>query len=207
MFDVLTNIILGASAGVAVSATVSLIRKWLESVQFHRKITLKVKDKEIQVDAARIEELKHVLASLLDEPQVFIAYAFKDKDFARKLTEDLKENGLRVWLAEDQIKPGDSITNKIEEGLTGSGYLIALLSRSSLESHWVQEEFKTALFREQKGKWPRVIPVLIDSVEVPSYIRDKLYVDMRKNYEEGIEKIIMAVKHSNEQNPVNEGQV
>ena len=199
MSDFIINIVLGATVATIVSALVSVTRRWLEIQKSSLKMKFQIDDREIEVSAAHIEELKGFLASFLDKPQVFIGYAFKDKSFAHKLAKDLKENGLRVWMAEDEIRPGDSIAKKIEEGLQKSGYLVALLSEASLESRWAQEEFKMALFREKKGKWPRVIPVLLESVETPPYIRDKLYVDMREDYESGVQQIVKATKGSNAQ--------
>ncbi|MCK9377427.1 MAG: toll/interleukin-1 receptor domain-containing protein [Syntrophobacterales bacterium] len=197
MIDVI-NIILGAIGAVTVSATVSLFRKWLESLQFQRKISCKIKGKMIEFDVSKVDELKQFY-SLFEKPQIFIAYAFNDKEIADYLAINLRKRGLRVWLADEQIKPGDSISSKIEEGLTTSGYMIALLSNSSINSKWVQEEFKAALSREIEGKWPRVIPVLIESIEVPSYLSDKLYVDLRNNYELGINKIIETIMPHSEQ--------
>jgi len=131
--------------------------------------------------------------SLMDEPQVFIAYAFRDSDYAKRLAQDLKERGVRVWLAEEQIRPGDKVQERIEDALLTSGYLLALLSMASLSSKWVQNEFQMALLRESRGKWPRVIPVLIEPVEIPEQVRGKLYVDMTQGYENGIKTIVSTI--------------
>jgi TIR domain len=48
---------------------------------------------------------------------VFLSHTSKDKPAVRELAERLKQDGLRVWLDEWVIQPGDSIPLKIEQGL------------------------------------------------------------------------------------------
>ena len=48
---------------------------------------------------------------------VFLSHSAKDKPVARDLAERLREAGLTVWFDEWEIRPGDSIPSKIEEGL------------------------------------------------------------------------------------------
>ncbi len=51
---------------------------------------------------------------------VFISHSAKDKPAARELAERLRKDGLRVWLDEWEIKPGDGILLKIQQGLEQS---------------------------------------------------------------------------------------
>jgi hypothetical protein len=46
---------------------------------------------------------------------VFLSHSAKDKAVVRDVAAWLKRDGVRVWLDEEQIKPGDSIPAKIEE--------------------------------------------------------------------------------------------
>lgn len=64
-------------------------------------------------------------------PSVFISYAAQDKALARRLTDDLKTEGIKVWLDVEQIMAGESITERVDEGLRSSDYLIVLLSEHS----------------------------------------------------------------------------
>ena len=48
---------------------------------------------------------------------VFLSHSAKDKPVVRDVAERLKKDGLRVWFDEWEIRPGDSIPAKIEEGL------------------------------------------------------------------------------------------
>ena len=189
--ELFTGLLAGIGTGVSVGALLSLVRKRLDSVRLKRKLS--VKGRSIDIDTNRLEELKHFVLSIMDEPQVFIAYSFKDSSHAKKLAQDLRSKGLRVWLAEEQIRPGDNIQKKINEALQTSGYLLALLSRASLSSEGVKNEFQMALLRESQGKWPRVIPVLIEPIDIPVDIRGKLYVDLTGDYDSGVQKIVSGI--------------
>ena len=59
---------------------------------------------------------------------LFLSHSSKDKALVRPLTERLRDDGLRVWLDKWQIKPGDSILAKIEEGLEQSRLLVFCMS-------------------------------------------------------------------------------
>jgi hypothetical protein len=54
---------------------------------------------------------------------VFLSHSAKDKAVVRDVAARLQRDGVRVWLDEEQIKPGDSIPAKIEDGLEHSRVL------------------------------------------------------------------------------------
>ena len=60
---------------------------------------------------------------------VFLSHSSKDKAVVRAVAERLRADGLRVWLDEWEIRPGDSIPAKIEEGLEHSRVLVLCMSR------------------------------------------------------------------------------
>ena len=51
------------------------------------------------------------------EYDVFLSHASANKQAVRELAKRLKGDGLRVWLDEWVIQPGDSIPLAIEQGL------------------------------------------------------------------------------------------
>ncbi|HSS76033.1 MAG TPA: toll/interleukin-1 receptor domain-containing protein, partial [Thermoanaerobaculia bacterium] len=55
---------------------------------------------------------------------VFLSHSAKDKAVVRPIAERLRTDGLRVWLDDWEILPGDSIPAKIEEGLEHSRVLV-----------------------------------------------------------------------------------
>lgn len=69
--------------------------------------------------------------------------------------------GGRYW----EIKPGDSLRRKIDEGISGAKYFLVLLTRNSLKSEWVQTELDAGMVRRIEGSC-RLIPVVLDLRDV-----------------------------------------
>jgi len=109
--------------------------------------------------------------------KVFISYSSNDKEFVLKLAADLKTAQVDIWLDQIEIKIGDTLINRISEGIQTSDYLIAVLSKNSIKSNWVQKELSLAMTKEINGKSIVVLPIIIDEVELPFFLRDKLYAD------------------------------
>jgi len=47
----------------------------------------------------------------------FISYSHEDKPFARRLHDTLQGQGIRCWLDEKQILPGDDIYEHVDRGI------------------------------------------------------------------------------------------
>ncbi|MFA5924482.1 MAG: toll/interleukin-1 receptor domain-containing protein [Methylococcaceae bacterium] len=60
--------------------------------------------------------------------QIFISYAHKDKNLAKELADELKEEGLHPWFDEYELRPGESWENQLRNGLEKCNLLIVLYS-------------------------------------------------------------------------------
>jgi len=67
---------------------------------------------------------------------VFISHNWNDKPLARKIAQTLSGFAIRVWLDEAEIKLGDSLIEKIRDGIDSVDYVLALLSKDAVESEW-----------------------------------------------------------------------
>src|SRR5688500_14256253 len=65
---------------------------------------------------------------------VFLSHSSKDKAVVRPLAERLRADGVKVWLDEWEIQPGDSIPAKIEEGLERSRVMMLCMSANAFGS-------------------------------------------------------------------------
>jgi hypothetical protein len=93
---------------------------------------------------------------------VFISHASEDKDdFVRPLAVELVRLGLRVWYDEWTLKLGDSLRQKIDEGLVASEYGVVVLSRSFFAKNWPQAELDGLFAREMAGR-KVILPVWHD---------------------------------------------
>ncbi len=110
---------------------------------------------------------------------IFISHSHKDKGIVRKLAHDLKSHGVRVWVDEAELNVGDSLIQKISEGIEGAQYLGAVLTNNSIHSVWVQRELEIAINMEISGDQVVVLPLLFDDCSMPLFLSGKLYADFR----------------------------
>jgi len=108
---------------------------------------------------------------------VFLSHSAKDKAVVRAVAERLKKDGLRVWFDEWEIRAGDSIPAKVEEGLEHSRVLVLCMSANAFGSEWVQLEAGTFRFRDPLNKERRFIPVRLDDTPIKGSLAQFLYVN------------------------------
>lgn len=80
----------------------------------------------------------------------FISYSHADKAFARRLHDSLQAQGVRCWLDEHQLLPGDDIYHEVDRGIRLWDKMLLCCSESSLKSWWVDNEIGTAFEKEQQ---------------------------------------------------------
>ncbi|WP_426042728.1 toll/interleukin-1 receptor domain-containing protein [Brevundimonas sp. TWP2-3-4b1] len=108
---------------------------------------------------------------------VFLSHTKADKPFVRKLRDDLVQAGVRVWFDEAEILVGDSLSEKIAEGLKLSRFIAVVLSSESINAKWVNKELEIAMTREIEGGEVVVLPLLYEKCEIPAFLKGKLYAD------------------------------
>lgn len=88
--------------------------------------------------------------SAIDFYSCFISYSHEDKTFARRLHDALQGRGIRCWLDEHQILPGDNIYDRIDHGIRVWDKVLLCASKHSLTSGWVDDELKHAFAKEKQ---------------------------------------------------------
>jgi small GTP-binding protein len=106
----------------------------------------------------------------------FLSHSSKDKAVVRSVAERLRADGLSVWFDEWEIRPGDNILAKIEEGLERSRVLVLCMSAHALGSDWAQLEASTFRFRDPLNKERRFIPLLLDDTLLKGSLAQFLYI-------------------------------
>lgn len=110
---------------------------------------------------------------------IFLSHSHADKDFVNKLANDLQLKDYYVWIDDAEINLGDSLIQKIREGIDNVEYVGAIISKESIESEWVKKELDIAMNQEIEGKRVKVLPLLIDDVELPGFLKGKKFADFR----------------------------
>src|SRR5688500_5256255 len=98
---------------------------------------------------------------------VFLSHTSKDKDqFVRPFAKLLDTHGITYWLDEGELKWGDRITRKINDGLRRSKYVIIFLSDNFLGRNWPEAELEAALNKETAEGRTIVLPIIIGNREL-----------------------------------------
>ena len=100
------------------------------------------------------ENFIQYIPSLINQPiqfySCFISYNHTDKSFARRLHDQLQGRGIRCWLDEHQMLPGDDIYEQVDRGIRFWDKVLLCCSEDSLKSWWVDNEINKAFKKEQQ---------------------------------------------------------
>jgi small GTP-binding protein len=128
---------------------------------------------------------------------VFLSHSSKDKAVVRTIAERLRADGLRVWFDDWELKPGDSISTKIEQGLEQSRVLVLCLSANAFASDWAQLESRTFRFRDPLNKYRRFIPLRLDDAPIKGSLAQFLYINwLLEDREQEYTKLLEACRPS-----------
>lgn len=136
---------------------------------------------------------------------VFISHASEDKnEIARPLACLLRDNGVKVWLDEQELCLGDSLRQKIDEGLAQSCWGIVILSPSFFSKEWPQTELDALLTRELGGHH-LILPVWHhvssqDVAEISPILASRLAIDTSKGLDAVCRAILCAVERGEVKN-------
>ncbi|MCC7067623.1 MAG: DUF1883 domain-containing protein [Burkholderiales bacterium] len=91
--------------------------------------------------------------SLVREYDVFISHASEDKEaVVRPLAAALVAEGLNVWYDEFELRIGDSLRRKIDQGLANSRVGLVVLSQSFIAKGWTNYELDGIVTRSVSGE-------------------------------------------------------
>jgi len=135
---------------------------------------------------------------MVELKDIFICHASEDKQsVVRPLLNVLDKEKISYWYDEAEIKWGDSIPTKINEGLRISRYVIVVLSNAFLSKNWPQKELNSSLNIESSTGKVRVLPLIVGNKEIREKIFQQYPILNDKRYiiwENDIKKIIEELK-------------
>ncbi len=137
----------------------------------------------------------------------FISYSHKDQDFARRLHDHLQGEGIRCWLDEHELNPGDPLHPTIYEAIRVYDKVLLCCSETALKSWWVEKEFGNAIQKEEDYRDVVLIPLNLDgylfSPEcegwIPNEIKKRLAADFtgwkeHDGFEAAVSRVIKALR-------------
>ncbi len=125
---------------------------------------------------------------------VFVSHASEDKDaVAEPLARALVKTGLRVWYDRIELQLGDSLRQRIDEGLAHSHFGIVVLSRSFFAKHWPQQELNGLAQREEAAS-KVILPVWHDITVEQVRRHSPILADrLAAHWSDGIDAVVSQI--------------
>jgi TIR domain len=127
------------------------------------------------------------------KPDIFISHSSRDKEAAVHLATTLNYCATDVWLDDWELEVGQSLTTEIARAMDEARYIAILITENYNKTVWTKTEYKKALAREQKEQRTVMLPLIVGQAEVPDFLEDKVYIDLRDQYFSGIVKLVGMV--------------
>ena len=118
---------------------------------------------------------------------IFISYSHQDKDFTNNLALNLVRAKHNIWIDTWEINAGESLIDKIQNAIDDADAILVILSKHSTTSEWCKKELNSGLVRELEEKKVLLIPCVVDDCNIPLFLKEKLYIDFRKDTDCAIE--------------------
>lgn len=145
---------------------------------------------------------RKVISSMWGRPtvpssfSVFLSHSSRDKPIVDAVFNELHKRDVRAWYDRYEIEPGDSITDKINEGLASSKLGLLFFSKNFLDprSGWPTKEanyFFQKLMREGKKNFV-VLNIDLSVDELPPLLQDLYFIDMSRPT--AIDEVVEFVK-------------
>jgi hypothetical protein len=127
------------------------------------------------------------------KPDIFISHSSRDKAAALRLATTLNFCAIDVWLDDWELEVGQSLPAEIAKAMDESRFIAILITENYNKSVWTKTEYKKALAREQKEQRPVMLPLIMGEAEIPDFLEDKIYIDLREEYFSAIVKLVGMV--------------
>lgn len=98
------------------------------------------------------------------------------------MVEAFNQAGISSWYDEAEIRWGDSIIQKVNEGLAASRYVVVVLSPAFIQKNWPQRELNSALNQEASTGEVKVLPLLVGTEEEKRQILQQIPLLNDKRY-------------------------
>lgn len=122
-------------------------------------------------------------------PKVFPCYAQADRELVRQLAAFLERgSGVELLLEEGEIRPGEDLIVKVQEGLSSDAVLV-LLSPHAVPGRWILERWRSAFWEQAAEVGTPLAALLCEDCKFPELLRRKTFFDLRGPRLEGFRSI------------------
>ena len=122
-------------------------------------------------------------------PKVFPCYSPSDRELAQQLAAFLERGaGVEVLLEEGEMRLGQDLIAKVQEGLSAD-VVLALLSPRAVPSRWILERWRSAFWEQAAEVGTPVAALLSEDCKFPELLRRKIFFDLRDHRLEAFRSI------------------
>ncbi len=121
-------------------------------------------------------------------PKVFISHSNQDHDVALAVVNALRRAGFDIWVDFENIRGGADWLCEIQAGIAHCDAVVAILSKTSVESVWVERE---CLYAFQLKK--PLLTALVADVLIPLHLINIQYCDLRAEAAAGLAKLLQSL--------------
>ena len=155
-----------------------------------------------------IDYLPSLLTEAIQYYSCFISYSSKDDTFAKRLHADLQNSGVRCWFAPHDLPIGAKTWDAIDAAIKVRDKVLLILSKSAIDSDWVENEVSKAFAEERRRKQVVLFPVRIDETVMKTgepwavMLRDQRNIgDFRKwkdhdAYQQAFDRVLRDLKQT-----------
>lgn len=122
--------------------------------------------------------------------KVFLSHASGDKPFVDRLAADLAKHSVPVWYDKLDLRIGESVPGKINDGIADSKYFAIVLSPAAIASKWVTEELNAALMKQVANGGTFLLPILLKDCTIPPLLAHRRYADFRTDYDSALTELL-----------------
>lgn len=150
---------------------------------------------ELESLQERLRELEARESTSSVEGGIFISYCHADKRFVDDLTSRLANDKVLFWRDEKDLLVGEVVDAAISRGIQASALFLIVLSRSSLNSSWVNRELDEAAHEATEGR-KILLPVLAAGLtikELPPRIRRFKCADFNASFDNAYSLLLKSI--------------
>jgi len=105
--------------------------------------------------------------------RIFASYSTKNIEAVRPILQNLLQiQGVQIFFADQALKPGDIISQRITQSIVTADIFLVFYSESAQQSSYVQQEIGVAL-----GQNKIIIPILLDNTKPTGMLAAVHYLD------------------------------
>lgn len=120
--------------------------------------------------------------------KVFIAYSYNDNEIAHKLIATLDKNHFKVITQEEIGNVGEPTEQLTRQAIKEVGIIIVVVSKEFYKSKSIKR-----LIDYSKSMHKKILPVLIEDVELPNSLSNLQYIDTTKDFDKATDDLINKI--------------